>query len=101
MDDIVTRLRGGKEKLSPAECWGCGEWGCKNNAGAYIPCWCEEKCDCDNSCGCNCHSWYGIVGEAADEIEQLREFRDLLAAQLVDARAEQSRLERELARLSG
>ena len=74
--DIVERLR---SKPGPVTCWGCGEWGCKNEAGQTVPvlCACDnDDCDChlqfDNNCSCDCHGWYVIVRDAADEIERLR-----------------------------
>ena len=70
-DDIVTRLREGM----PAECWGCGEWGCQNKNGETIPCFHlndDELCDHDNKCECECHDWLTITHDAADEIERLR-----------------------------
>jgi hypothetical protein len=70
-DDIVSRLTISTGH-SPSECWGCGEFGCTNSVGAYVPCYCEGKCDCDNECSCDCHEWYVIVNDAKAEIERLR-----------------------------
>lgn len=81
--DIVIRLRHKEPgSLGPAECYSCGEWGCKNKYGSYIPCYCdEENCGCDNECDCSCHAWESIVQEAADHIEKLR----MLGTQLANA----------------
>lgn len=81
--DIVVLLRHKEPgSFGPAECYACGEWGCRNKYGTYIPCYCEEEnCDCDNECGCNCHTWEIIVQEAADNIEKLR----ILGTQLANA----------------
>ena len=68
-DDIVTRLRAG----IPAECWSCCEWGCADENGNPVT-FMEMV---DDKCACDCHSWFGKVSEAANEIERLR-------AELVD-----------------
>lgn len=72
MSDITDRLTT-SPGYSPSQCWSCGEWGCINSAGSYVPCLCELGCDCDNACCCNCHKWYVIVHEAKAEIERLRD----------------------------
>jgi hypothetical protein len=85
-DDIVTKLR---KDHGPSECWTCGEWGCLAEDGSSIHCNCDYDCSCeDKDCSCTCHSWYGIVHEAAIEIERLRReldiYKGLYAAELVE-----------------
>lgn len=72
-DDIVTRLTISGDH-SPSECWGCGEWGCRNGEGEYVPCLCDDEdiCSHDNNCDCDCHEWDAIVIDAKAEIERLR-----------------------------